>query len=109
MGNSDRLIRTLSLSLSNRADPSAIAALPRPEGILDLRAGDVAGRVVSVTYDLRHVTLASLEMWMAANGLILPGGLFARLHRRWLAFKDDNRRDQAAIVHQCCSVPPGKN
>ncbi|CUW40250.1 protein of unknown function [Magnetospirillum sp. XM-1] len=105
MADTDRLTRTLSLSLSGRADPSAIAALSRPEGLLDLHATD-DGRAVRVSYDLRHVTLAALEQWMAANGLVLSDGLWARLRRRWLAFKDDNRRDQAAIVHQCCSVPP---
>lgn len=109
MDNSDRLIRTVSLSLSSRADPSVIAALPRPEGLRDIRTDNADGHSVRVTYDLRHVTLASLEMWMAANGLTLSEGLFARLRRRFLSFKDDNRRDQAAIVHQCCSLPPGKN
>lgn len=106
MADSDRLIRTVSLSLSSRADPSVIAALPRPEGILDIRADDDA---CWITYDLRLVTLTALEPWLAANGLNLADGLLARLRRRWLSFKDDNRRDQAAIVHRCCSLPPEKN
>lgn len=104
MNQTDRLIRTLSLSLTPGADVAAATLLERPEGIFDLRA-DGAGRM-TVTYDLRHMTLFAIERWLAANGLPLSDSIFARLHRRWLAFKDDNRRDQAAIVHQCCSVPP---
>lgn len=104
MSETDRLIRTLSLSLAPGADMAAATLLERPGGILDLRA-DGAGRMV-VTYDLRHVTLSAIERWLSANGLPLSDSVFARLYRRWLAFKDDNRRDQAAIVHQCCSVPP---
>jgi len=104
MSQTDRLIRTLSLSLAPAADAAAIVALGRPEGILDLRATG-QGRI-AVTYDLRRVTIFAIESWLAANRLPLSASVFARLRRRWLAFKDDNRRDQAAIVHQCCSVPP---
>ncbi|ARJ65506.1 hypothetical protein WV31_07485 [Magnetospirillum sp. ME-1] len=109
MDGSDRMIRKLSLSLSTPVPPEALAALSRPEGILHIRADDEAGRTISVTYDLRHATLACVDSWLAANGVHLSDGFLSRLHRRWLSFKDDNRRDQAAIVHQCCSVPPRKH
>ncbi|EME70848.1 hypothetical protein H261_06439 [Paramagnetospirillum caucaseum] len=107
MNDPQRLIRTVTLSLAPDADGAVIAGLALPEGILDLQtAGN--GRV-AVTYDLRHVTLPAIERWAAANRLKLSASMAARLRRRWLAFKDDNRRDQAAIVHRCCSVPPGKD
>lgn len=108
MGDDDRLIRTLSLSLAGRAEDGAIRALQRPLGLLGL-SSDGTGRAVTVTYDLRHVTLTAIEAWLTANGHPLSNNLLPRLHRRWLAFKDDNRRDQAAIIHQCCSVPPKKD
>lgn len=108
MSKTDRLTRTLSLSLEAAATPAATAMPSRPEGILDLQF-DTHGGNITVTYDLRHVTIPALEAWLAANGLPLSKSLSSRLWRRWLAFKDDNRRDQAAIVHQCCSVPPAKD
>lgn len=108
MTETDRLTRTLSLSLEAGAPPAATPLPSRPAGILDLRF-DPHGGNITVTYDLRHVTIPALEAWLAASGLPLSKSLPSRLRRRWLAFKDDNRRDQAAIVHQCCSVPPAKD
>lgn len=106
MRQTDRLIRKITLALAPGCHSEAVMPLRQPEGILDLRA-EGHGRI-AVVYDLRHATLSAIESWLAANGLRLSGSIPARLHRRWRAFKDDNRRDQAAIVHQCCSVPPRK-
>lgn len=100
----DRLIRTLILSLARPEDGQPAAALPRPEGVTELSV-ETPGRV-RVAYDLRHADLPAVERWLAANGVKLAGGPLHRLRRRWIAFTDDNRRDQASIAHQCCSVPP---
>jgi hypothetical protein len=103
MPDSNRLIRTVTLTLAPGAQTGRAAALTRPEGVVDLKG---EGRSLTVTYDLRHADLPAVETWLAANGVKLSTGLVHRFLRRLAAFKDDNRRDQAAIVHQCCSVPP---
>lgn len=99
----NRLIRTARLPLAPRhqTPPSD----PLPEGILALESSD---RTLTVTYDLHRTDLGRIESWLSESGIALSQGLLARLRRRILAFKDDNRRDQAAIVHQCCNVPPPK-
>ncbi|KIL98850.1 hypothetical protein CCC_02300 [Paramagnetospirillum magnetotacticum MS-1] len=106
MSATHRLIRTITLSLAPNAPATIVETLARPEGILDLKL--LGPFAIMITYDLRHATLADMERWLAANGVNLSTGLFARLRRLWLAFKDENRRDQNSIVHQCCSVPPAK-
>jgi hypothetical protein len=103
MPESDRLIRTAILTLEPGAQTGRATALPLPEGVTGLKA---EGRILRVSYDLRHVDIPAIESWLAANGIRLSNGLIDRFKRKLAAFKDENRKDQAAIVHQCCSVPP---
>lgn len=104
MAGPHRLIRTVTLPLA--VPPSG--PLPvLPDGILELRIQ--GSDKINLTYDLRLADLAVIEAWLDHSGYPLANGFWDRLRRRWLAFKDDNRRDQAAIVHKCCSVPPPKD
>lgn len=104
MSEPDRLIRKVTLPLDPGAECQIPAALA--DGMMNLRF-DGSNHIV-LTYDLRRTSLPALETWLGQFGLPLASGFWHRLKRRWMAFKDDNRRDQAAIVHQCCSVPPPK-
>lgn len=101
---SKRLIRTARLPLAAQGRPPSTPDV-LPEGILSLESADHG---LTVTYDLHRTDLGRIESWLGDAGITLSQGLLARLRRRLLAFKDDNRRDQSAIVHQCCNVPPGK-
>lgn len=103
MADTSRLIRTVTLPLASGTDASTVKDLAKPEGITDII---VSGASLTVTYDLRHADIPAVERWLKANGLPLSSGLFQRFSRWLAAFKDENRKDQAAIVHQCCSVPP---
>jgi hypothetical protein len=103
MTGPNHLIRKITLPLGPQAG-RVIDDIP--PGILDIRL--TGSDRISLTYDLRLTNLPAVEVWLSQSGLPLSPGFWARLYRRWLAFKDDNRRDQADIVHQCCSVPPPK-
>lgn len=97
----DRLIRTVRLPLARRPQPPVPDQLL--EGVLSL---EPCSGGLTVTYDLHRTDLERIETWLGDSGITLSQGVLARLRRWMLAFKDENRRDQAAIVHQCCSAPP---
>lgn len=99
------LNRAVTLPLAQPADAKGLEALVFPDGLTAAHL-DATGRKISLSYDLERITLARLEPWLASVALPLSGSLFARWHRQWMAFKDDNRLDQASIVHQCCNLPP---
>lgn len=98
------LIRTRILSLARPVEGS----LPSPgHGIESLRL--LPGGVrLEVRYDLRVITLSQVVERLLGSGVSLSTGLFARIARAWAGFKDENRQDQSAIVHQCCNVPPDR-
>ena len=97
------LIRTRVLSLTH-----PVEALPPPgHGIESLRLLR-GGLRLEVRYDLRHMGLPQVAERLLRAGLPLANGILARLARAWAGFKDENRRDQAEIVHQCCNIPPPK-
>ena len=96
------LIRTRILSLSR---PAAGNLPPPGHGVETLRL--LPGNVrLEVRYDLRIITLPQVAARLLGAGLPISNGALARLARAWAGFKDENRRDQAEIVHQCCNVPP---
>jgi hypothetical protein len=99
------LIRTRVLALAGTADPAVVARLAASDGIGAVRILPDQ-RHLEVGYDLRRVKLPDLTARLAAEGMPLATGLFSRLGRAIAAFKDDNRRDQADVVHQCCNLPP---
>lgn len=99
------LIRTRILALAGPADPAVVARLAASDGIgaVCIQPGQ---RHLEISYDLRRVTLPDLAARLAAEAMPLSRSPLARLSRALAAFKDDNRRDQADVVHQCCNVPP---
>ena len=66
------------------------------------------GTRLEVRYDLRIITLPQVADRLTGAGLPLSRGILSRLARAWAGFKDENRRDQAGIVHQCCNLPPDR-
>ena len=105
MTDTTPLIRTRTIALARPANQAVVAQLAASDGIAAIRT--VAdGRRLEISYDLHRMTLADLEARLRAGGFPLSNGLFARWARAWAAFKDENRRDSAEVVHQCCSVPP---
>ena len=95
------LIRTRILSLTRPVD-----LLPPPgHGVESLRLLPQGWRL-EVSYDLRIISLPQVAERLLCAGLPLANGILARLARAWAGFKDENRRDQAEIVHQCCNVAP---
>ena len=98
------LIRTRILSMTR-----PVEALPPPgHGIESLRLLSDGSRL-EVRYDLHLITLPQVAARLNGAGLPLANGIPARLARAWAGFKDENRRDQAEIVHQCCNVPPQRD
>lgn len=99
------IFRTRIVTLAHPTDSASAAQAAELEGIDSLEfCAD--NRHLRVTYDLRQVTLPEVTAHLAAQGLVVSQSLFARLSRAWAGFKDDNRRDQSKIVHQCCNTPP---
>ena len=99
------LIRTRILALARPADPAVADRLAASDGISAARILPDR-RCLEVSYDLRRVKLPDLAARLAAEGAPPSRSIVARMARALAAFKDDNRRDQADVVHQCCSVPP---
>lgn len=95
---------TRTLSLSRPVSESAVARLAEAEGVLAVRTAD--DRHLRVTYDVKRTGMAALERWAMTVGLVPSNHLLARMARAWGAFQDENLRNQAHIVHHCCSAPP---
>ena len=94
---------TTVIALAAAVDAGALAALAEAPFTLRLLPG---GRRLAVRYDLQRVDRAGVEAVLAAAGLALADGPWIRLRRRWAAFRENNLRSQAGIVHRCCSDPP---
>ncbi len=99
------LIRTRILTLAQPADPAVATRLAESDGIGAVRLLPDR-RHLEVSYDLRRVKLPDLTARLRAEGAPPSRNIVARLGRALAAFKDENRRDQADVVHQCCSLPP---
>ena len=99
------LLRTRILALDNPTSPQALDRLPVIEGLEQLRLMP-HGQSLEVRYDLRRLTLAELAAHLNAAGMRLSRRPLDRWHRAWAGFTDENRRDQARLVHQCCNLPP---
>jgi len=99
------LIRTRILALARLADPAVVARVGASDGIMAIHI--LPGqRRLEVSYDLRRVKLPDLTARLAAEAMPLSRSPLARLARALAAFKDENRLDQAEVVHHCCSAPP---
>ena len=86
------------------AEPAGAVSLAA-EGLLGLTV-EAGGRSVRVRYDLRLLGLAEVVALLRGAGLVPSRRPWARLARFWAEFHDDNLRQQARIVHRCCSTPP---
>ena len=100
------LVRTRTIALARPTNDASVGVIQQSEGINVIRLLPDR-RHLEVTYDLQKVTLPEVVARLSAAGMVPSNSLFARWSRACIAFTDDNRRDQAKIVHQCCSVPPG--
>ncbi|MBI3445717.1 MAG: hypothetical protein HY055_10240 [Magnetospirillum sp.] len=99
------LNRRATLPLARPCAANSLVSLGVPDGMSEVSL-DLDGRKISFAYDLERITLPRIEAWLDSVGHPLSNALMARWRRSWLAFKDDNRLDQARIVHQCCNIPP---
>jgi len=97
------VIRRHQLALAHRP-----ADLPRPSAEGGIVALDLSpdGLSITLAYDLEQVTLPELELRLAAAGLVLSPARLARWQRGWIAFQENNLRDQLKLVHRCCCSPP---
>lgn len=100
------LVRSITITLSRPADIASVELAQPGEGVIAIRLLP-DNRHLEVTYDLHKVTLPEVTARLSAVGMAPSDSLFARWSRAWITFKDENRRDQAKIAHQCCNVPPG--
>ena len=96
-----------TIALAKPADEEAVGRVHR-DGLVAIHAV-AGGRRIEVTYDPRQLGLDMLEASLVAVGLEPSKGFFPRLARKWIAFRESNIREQAAIVHHCCNVPPDGN
>jgi hypothetical protein len=99
------LIRTRILTLIR---PPEVPLPPLGAGLASLRLLP-GGTRLEVSYDLRLIALPQVAARLSGAGLSLADGILARMARAWAGFKDENRRDQSEIVHQCCNVPPPRD
>lgn len=99
------LIRTRIIALARPTDDASVGVMQQSEGVNVIRLLPDR-RHLEVTYDLQRVTLPGLVARLSGAGIAPANSLFARWSRAWIAFQDENWRDQAKIVHQCCNVPP---
>lgn len=95
---------TRTLSLARPASPDTITRMSEAEGVLAVRTSDE--RKLRITYDAARTGMAALERWAVTIGLLPSDGFLARMSGAWGAFQDENLRNQAHIVHHCCSAPP---
>ncbi len=97
-----RLTMSRAFALAAPADEASLSKLRSTAGIASVRAG--AGmRRIEVCFDLRCLDGTEVERTLRLAGLPLSDGFFARLSRRWSAFREKNLRDQSKIEHRCCS------
>jgi len=100
------LIRTRTIALARPTDDASVGLVLPGDGVNVIRLLPDR-RHLEVVYDLQKVTLPEVTARLSAAGMVPSNSLLACWSRAWIAFTDENRRDQAKIIHQCCNVSPG--
>jgi len=90
------------IALAAPAGDAELATVAAADGILGLTAAR-GGTVLDLRYDLHRLGLVQVVAVLRAAGLTPSRRVWARLARFWGGFRDDNLRQQAKIVHHCCS------
>jgi len=91
----------------NRPVPDAGALEAALLGMMGVKAVEVSGDRVSVTYDLLTATAAQIERALAEAGAGLGSGWAARLKRGWVNYTEETELENlAAGDAPCCNRPP---
>lgn len=76
-------------------------------GMMGVKAVEISGKVVSVSYDLLEATADQIGRGIEKAGADLGQGWAARLKRGWVSYTEENELENlAAGDAPCCNRPP---